>query len=76
MHNKLEYYIPLVVMALVVILLAHANPLWIQQKKNGISTGQPCYIRVALVSLLVGAGVHYLICTQMQKTGGNLWSRV
>ncbi len=63
---KYEYYIPVVVVALVVLLLGCMNPVCLQSKK-GASAGNPNYVLVALVSLLAGVAATYGVCAYMKN---------
>lgn len=49
-----EYYLPLVISALVVVLLGCWNPKCLQTKEHGLPSGKLNYPLVALLSFLSG----------------------
>jgi hypothetical protein len=61
---KYEYYIPVVVVVLVLLVLGHMNPVMLQSKK---SPGNPNYMLWALVLLLVGVASTYLVCEHLKN---------
>lgn len=49
-----DYYLPVVIAALSVLILGCWNPRALQTTQNGQPTGNPNYMWLALISLLVG----------------------
>jgi hypothetical protein len=58
-------YLPVIVAALAIIIIGCLNPKPLQTVKNDKPTGCPNYIWLAVISMMVGIAVCYLI--KMQK---------
>jgi hypothetical protein len=62
-----DHYLSIVLSALTVLILGCWNPVMLQVTRNGVPTGYPNYMWLALFALLVGLISCYLI--SMNKKG-------
>lgn len=56
-----EEYIPLALSALAILLVGYWNPKQIQIVQNGVPTGCPNYMWLALIGLIAGLGSQWFM---------------
>ncbi|HMP31579.1 MAG TPA: hypothetical protein PKD85_18395 [Saprospiraceae bacterium] len=61
-----DHYLPILISALTVLIIGCWNPEALQSRKNGMPSGHPSYMMLALFALLAGL----LSCYLMHGPGG------
>jgi H+/Cl- antiporter ClcA len=56
-----DHYLPIVIAALTILLLGCLNPRVFQSTRDGVPTGHPSYMWLALMALLAGLLSCYLM---------------
>lgn len=56
-----DHYLPVVLAALTVLILGCWNPRQLQSHQNGVPSGHPSYVWLAVISLIVGLVACYLV---------------
>ena len=66
MHSY-DLYVPVILSALTILVLGCINFKSLQIKRNGVATGYPNYMYLALISLIVGSLSVYMQSNKFKK---------